>query len=162
MDIIYQTTLNNTPSIKSKYSDLIHQLVPLSIDEIVNLETTYNSGNQFPPSLRELLFLAGQYCYVLDYGMNDTQEEMQNDVQDWFIDYSFSITRPFFVIDVHNGSDAFLFVYLDEGINDPMVYLCILDINYNTNYPRLRATESTLSSLINKKIGYLQSGINPF
>jgi hypothetical protein len=70
MEIKYQTTLNNNPVINptgqmgggSKYSFV---LKPLTIEEIVELETTYNSDNQFPASLRELLFLAGKRCYVL-------------------------------------------------------------------------------------------------
>jgi len=163
MEIKYQTVLNNNPTIKSKHSDYIHKLAPLTINEIVSLEANYNSGNQFPASLRELLFLAGQDCYVLDYGLNDTQEEMQDDARGWLVDYGFgSFTRPFFVIDVHSGSDAFLFVYLDDEASDPMVYLYILDINLDPDYSRIRATGSNLSSLVNDRISYLQRGISPF
>jgi hypothetical protein len=97
-----------------------------------------------------------------DYGLNDTQQEMQDDAREWLADLNFSITRPFFVIDVHHGSDSFLFVYLDAGVDDPMVYLYILDTNPNPIYPNLRATSSSLTTLVNKRIGYLQSGINPY
>jgi hypothetical protein len=162
MDIKYQTTLNNNPMIKSPRTGYIKRLEPLSIDQIEGLETIYNSGNQFPVSLRELLFLAGQSCYVLDYGLNDTQQEMQDDAREWLADRNFSITRPFFVVDIHNGSDSFLFVYLDEGVDDPIVYFYMLDTNPDPDYPNLRATGSSLTALVNKRLSYLQSGINPY
>ena len=44
---------------------------PLPMSEIENLEQTYNNGNPFPKVLRELLFLAEEYCMVLDYGAED-------------------------------------------------------------------------------------------
>ncbi|MDN3548801.1 hypothetical protein [Mucilaginibacter aquaedulcis] len=167
MEIKYQTVLNNNPVIKSTVemaNGLISffTLKPLTIDEIVHLETTYNNSNQFPTSLRELLFLAGQDCYVLDYGLTDTQEEMQNDAREWLVDYGFSITRPFFVIDVHRGSDIFLFVYTDEGINDPIVYEANLDKNLPSGYSWLKNLQASLSSFVNARISYLQRGINPF
>ena len=40
---------------------------PISMIEIESLEQTYNSGNPFPKVLKELLFLAGEFCYILDY-----------------------------------------------------------------------------------------------
>lgn len=169
MEIKYQTILNNNPVIKPTTGDMADGndysfvLTPLTIDEIVSLETTYNSGNQFPASLRELLFLAGQRCYVLDYGLNYTQEEMQDDAREWLIDRSLNIiTRPFFVIDVHNGSSAFLFVYLDEGVNDPIVYQADLDINLNPDYTRLMDLQACLSSFVNARISYLQQGFSPY
>ncbi|MGF7038864.1 hypothetical protein [Mucilaginibacter lappiensis] len=165
MEIKYQTVLNNYPVIKPTIGEMAGNysfvLKPLTIDEIVNLEVTYNNGNQFPASLRELLFLAGQDCYVLDYGLNDTQEEMQDDTRDRLVRYNFSITCPFFVIDVHR-SEAFLFVYLDEGVSDPMVYQADLDINLDPSYSRLTNLEASLSSFVNARISYLQRGINPF
>lgn len=168
MDIKYQTILNSNPIINpttgqmaggSNYSFFLKSL---TIDEIMELETIYNSGNQFPASLRELLFLAGRRCYVLDYGLNDTQQEMQDDAREWLSDLNFNITRPFFVIDIHNGSDNFLFVYLDEGIDDPIVYFYMLDTNPNPRYPNLRATSYSLTALVKERVGYLQNGINPY
>ena len=167
MEIKYQTALSTNPIIKptgQMINGLIRAFVlkPLTIDEIVNLEATYNNGNQFPPSLRELLFLAGQNCYVLDYGLTDTQEEMQNDARDWLVDYGFSITRPFFVIDVHRGSDIFLFVYLDEGTNDPIVWQADLDKNLPSGYSWLTNLKASLSSFVNARISYLQRGMSPY
>ena len=173
MEIKYQTVLNNNPVIKpttgdfalvSYYSrDYTFILKPLTIDEIVNLETAYNNGNQFPASLRELLFLAGQLCYVLDYGLNGSQKEMQEDAREWLVDRELNIImRPFFIIDVHNGSSGFLFVYLDKGINDPIVYYADLDINLDPDYPRLGSSQTTLSSFVNARIDYLQRRINPY
>ncbi|MBB6126533.1 hypothetical protein [Mucilaginibacter lappiensis] len=169
MEIKYQTVLNNNPVIRPTAGDMAdgrdHSFVlkPLTIDEIISLETTYNSGNQFPTSLRELLFIAGQDCYVLDYGLNENQEEMQDDARGWLVDRSLNIiTRPFFVIDVHRGSSVFLFVYLDEGINDPIVYQADLDSNLDPSYSRLMSLEAGLSSFVNARISYLLRGINPY
>jgi len=168
MEIKYQTALNNNPVIRPTTGDFANgrnysfSLKPLTIDDIVNLEATYNSGNQFPPSLRELLFLAGQRCYVLDYGLNDTQAEMQEDVRENLVDRTLNIlTRPYFVIDMHR-SDAFLFVYLDEGVNDPLVYQADLDSNLDLDYPRIMSLQASLSSFVNARIASLQSGLNPF
>ena len=114
-------------------------------------------GINFPTSLRELLFLAGQSCYVLDYGLYDTQEEMQNEIRE---DSAGNvISRPFFVIDIHNGSFTFLFVYLDEGGNDPLVYQAHLGTYEN---PSFESLQSTLSTFVNARINYLERGVNPF
>ncbi len=169
MEIKYQKVLNNNPVITpagnmATGDGYLFKLEPLTIDDIVNLEAAYNNGDPFPLSLRELLFLAGKDCYVLDYGLNDTQEEMQDDVRDCLIEYGFNdlITRPFFVIDVHRGSGLFLFVYLDETINDPTVYQADLDKNLVSDYPRIMSLEAKLSSFVNNRISELLKGYNPF
>jgi len=168
MEIKYQTVLNNNPVIKPTTGDMADGsdysfiLKPLTIEEIISLEATYNSGNQLPTALRELLFLAGKRCYVLDYGLNETQEEMQDDAREWLVRYGFSIPRPLFVIDVHRGSDVFLFVYLDEGVNDPIVYQADLDNNLDPRYSWIMNLQANLSSFVNARIDYLQRGINPY
>lgn len=162
MDIIYQTRLNNTPIIRSKFNNYIFKLSPLTVESIVSLESTYNNGHVFPASLRELLFLAGQECYILDYGMNGTQEEMQNDARSWLIDYDFSLTRPFFVIDVHRGSEVFLFVYLDENLNDPNVYQANMNKHIDPDYYWLTDLQASLSSFVNARIDNILNGYNPY
>ena len=169
MEIKYQTILKNNLIIKpagamASDSGFLFTVKPLTIDEIVNLESKYNNGNPFPTSLRELLFLAGKDCHVLDYGLNDTQEEMQDEVRECLVEYGFNdlITRPFFVIDVHRGSSLFLFVYLDEEVNDPTVYQADLDKNLVSDYSRIMSLEAKLSSFVNNRISELLNGYNPF
>ncbi|MGZ3757012.1 MAG: hypothetical protein ACXVAY_19060 [Mucilaginibacter sp.] len=163
MEIVYQIELNNNPSIKNPQTGYIKALVPLSIEEIANLENSYNNGNQFPDSLRELLYLAGNYCYVLDYGLFDKQEQLQDGARNWLTKYgrTLSIVRPFFVIDVYNANEQFLFIYLDEGVNDPMINEAYLE-PINDGSPWLRSINKKLSEYINIGIAELKSGLNPF
>lgn len=166
MEIKYQAILNNNPIIRPTTGELAGSSYPftlerLTIEEIIDLEIKYNNGNQFPASLRELLFLAGKDCYVLDYGLHDTQEEMQDDVRNWLIKQNLSIKSPFFVIDVHRGPEIFLFVYLDEGVPDPIVYQGVTSY-YDVGYSWPMKLESTLSSFIDNRISDLKLGKSPF
>jgi hypothetical protein len=68
MDIKYLTQLSNNPIITSTLTPVVNKLLPLTIDKIEALEATYNAGNPFPVVLKELLYIAGECCYVLDYG----------------------------------------------------------------------------------------------
>ena len=156
MEIKYQTLLNDNQVIPPKSSDYLYELEPLSISEIVNLETAYNLGNEFPAALRELLFLAGGYCYVLDYGTFDTQSEIQERSRALLVSRNITISRLFFVIDIYSYGEQFLFVYLDEGTADPDVYQMEL---YSKNSFNLGFK---LSDYINGCIKELLSGRNPF
>ena len=115
MDITYLKQLERTRNKNSWINESI------SLEEIKQLEQIYNNNKPFPKALRELLFLAGNYCIVLDYGLNDTQQELQEFVRENMQEENRIITRPFYAIDVYNAGDQFLFVYLDEG-DDPEVY----------------------------------------
>ena len=48
----------------------------ISLLEITHLEQVFNNGNLFPKVLKEFLYLAGDYCYVMDTGSWDSIEEM--------------------------------------------------------------------------------------
>lgn len=133
---------------------------PLVINEILELEQLYNQGNPFPKALRELLFLAGRDCNVLDYGWHDTQQEIQEEAREWLTERGLSISRPFFVIDVYNGGEQFLFIYLDENLEDPEVqdaYLFPLDWRQ-----WIVSSEYKLSEFINSRLDDLLKGYNPF
>lgn len=131
---------------------------PISIEEIEHLEQLYNNGNLFPQALRELLYLAGKDCYVLDYADN-TQEELQTEVREWLSDYNRNITRPFFAIDAHNPGEQFLYVYLDEGDN-PTVYQAHLPTR-NDILP-FTSLKRTLSDFIKVHIDMVKKRYNPF
>jgi hypothetical protein len=164
MNTKYLTQLNDNPTFQKAGSDYIRTLQPISMDEILSLESIYNNGQQFPVVLRELLFLAGNYCYVLDYGLNDTQQLMQEQSREYLtdLDRTLSIDRPFYVIDVYNAGDQFLFVYLDEGVDDPMVHEAIFELNPLDSIGWIHSLNTTLSQYIIFQTTTLFSGYNPF
>ncbi|WP_295793222.1 hypothetical protein [Mucilaginibacter sp.] len=158
MEIKYLAILKNNPAHKFENSDYVKRLEPLTEAEINELEILYNNGNIFPIALRELLFLAGNYCYVLDFGMNDTQQALQAVAKRDLIRYKKSIERPFFAIDVYGGGGQFLFVYLDEGDEDPMVY----EADLFESHPWIHSLHETLSQLIKSLMIRFLNGQNPF
>ena len=134
------------------------------ISPIQNAQRVNNNNNNnnkpFPKALRELLFLAGNYCIVLDYGLNDTQQELQEFVRENMQEENRIITRPFYAIDVYNAGDQFLFVYLDE-VDDPAVY----QASYEDRSDRpnwINKVTPTLSNFVNRKIERVKKGQNPF
>ena len=157
MNIDILTYLRDNPI---KYGKSMNfEIKGISLNEIQQLEQLYNNGMIFPKALRELLFLGGDFCYVLSRGLYDTQQEIQEASREKLLKFNKNITRPFFVIDVYNASEQFLFVYLDEGDN-PYVnqaYLPTLDyIAPITNLDR------KLSEYINFLIDRVKKGFNPF
>ena len=157
MEIQYLQYLRDNPK---RWSSSTYSIEPIPLTEIEQLETKYNNGKLFPKALRELLFLAGEYCYVLDYNIFDSQEELQDEAREWLQKYNRAINRPFFVIDAYNAGEQFLFVYLDEG-NDPVVRQAYLpprnDVQFITNL-----VNETLSQYIKSSIDEVKQGINPF
>jgi len=129
----------------------------ISIAEIQQLEQEYNNNDIFPQSLRELLFLAGKYCIVLDYGLEESQQDLQEYVRGKMLSKGKTIVRPFYVIDIYNGSDQFLFVYLDEG-NDPGVY----EAHYYEGQDWITKVDDKLSVYIDDLVERVKQGRNPF
>jgi|GEM_PF-2192051 len=160
MEIKYLIQLSNNPIVTSTLSSRVRKLEPLSTDQVVALEMSYNRGRPFPVVLRELLYIAGQNCYVLDYGPTDSQDDLQEWVRESLLaDNDRQISGPFFAIDIYGG-DKFLFVYLDGGKDDPDVYEA-------TPYDEPEATwinyvNSTLSNLINHRLVKVLNGYSPF
>ncbi|SDI61380.1 SMI1/KNR4 family protein [Mucilaginibacter sp. P25] len=161
MEIKYMKVLNDNLSVTAAYTGVKEVVSPISVEEIIALENKYNGGRLFPAALRELLFLAGGYCYVLDYGMNDSQEQMQQSSRKYMTVFGRNrvIARPFYVIDVYNTGDQFVFVYLDEGKDDPDVYEALIGYRLND---WIHLVKSPLSALIDGRIKRFLSGGNPF
>lgn len=161
MNIIYLKELQSTPSIEINNSGTQSIINGISESEISQLEQNWNSGGNFPIVLKELLYLAGETCYVLDYGWNDSQQEMQTEVREQLIEWNRVILRPFYAIDVY-GSDQFLFVYLDEGEN-PNVYEAYLPtLKYDDATSWLKSLDRSLKDFINFRINKVKKGYNPF
>lgn len=121
MKIQYLTKLKDYPYDDNVKDDETSKNEGISLEEINSLEQKWNNGNKFPLALKELLFLAGDYCNVFDYGIFDSQEEFQDFARQDFEESNKIISRPFFVLDYNTGYN-FLFVYLDEGDN-PNIYV---------------------------------------
>ena len=154
MEIEYLTYLRDNPERRPGDSQFSNPIEPISLSEIEALETKYNNGKPFPKALRELLFLAGNDCYVLDYGLNETQEEFQEDQRQILASYYQEISNPYYIIDCHNYGTTFLFIYLDEGDN-PLIR------ELKLGYGQVRTLKS-LKDFINSKIDMVKQGINPF
>ncbi|MCR8559764.1 hypothetical protein KXD93_19085 [Mucilaginibacter sp. BJC16-A38] len=159
MDIKYLIKLRDNPTISWVSQNVTFDRTQMAMEEIETLEASYNHGDIFPAALRELLFLAGKHCYVLDYGIYDTQSEMQEAVRSWLPDHNKQISRRFFAIDVYNAYDQFVLIYLDEGVDDPQVYEAAL---YSKETIWIEALDYKLSEFIDKLIIRLLSGYNPF
>jgi len=161
IEIKYLKTLEAYPSINSKKVPKIFSLQSLPEQVIDYLEILYNNGAVFPASLRELLYLAGADCYVLDYGTNDSPLEIQASSRNYLALSGKTIDRPFYVIDVFNENDQFLFVYLDES-EDPVVYEAILYLNSTDTWIHSLGNNMRLSEYIDYSINKLLIGQNPF
>ena len=159
MEIEYLKYLEENPIKKGTSQDW--PIRSISLSEIETLENKYNNATPFPKALRELLFLAGEYCYVLDYGTHKSQDDLQKAERECLIDYGRSITRPFYVIDCYNDYESFLYVYLDEGDN-PEVYAAYLPNSMTDNPPTFYSLGKSLSDYINSLIDRVKQGINPF
>jgi hypothetical protein len=126
---------------------------------LYNASGLYSDGRPFPKALRELLFLAGEYCYVLSFGLNRTQTRLQESVREDLIDYELSIPRPFYAIDIYNAHDMCLFVYLDEVADDPVVHEAVFE---GDSRGWLHSINLTLSGLVNLRLKKFLRGENPF
>jgi hypothetical protein len=161
MNIKYLTLLRDNPIGNPGGIDFKDEIKGISLAEIQQLEQTWNGGKEFPAALRELLFLAGDDCYVLDTGLMESQQEMQEEARQWLVDFNRTISRPFYVIDVYNAGEQFLMVYLDEG-DDPNVYEAYLPNWRDDQMLWLDKVGRTLKDFINIRIDMVKQGYNPF
>ncbi|PIF45059.1 hypothetical protein CLU96_2059 [Chryseobacterium sp. 52] len=85
--------------------------------EIELLEQAYNNSKPFPKVLKELIFLAGNYCFAVDYSIYDSPFEMQDQERLELLElHKLIIPRPFFFICLASYGLP-LFIFLDEGDN---------------------------------------------
>lgn len=135
MNIEYLEVLRNNPL----WRGVSKPIQPISLSDIAVLEGLYNNGTPFPKALKEL----------------------QQNARNWLSKYNRSIQRPFFVLDVYNAPEQFLFVYLDEGVEDPFMYGAYLpDSQEDTSW--VYSLEHRLSNYINDGIKMVKQGYNPF
>jgi len=164
MEIQYLTYLRDNPFGNPGSLSDKDPIEPMSLEEIEILEALYNNGNPFPKALKELLFLAGNSCYVLDKGIYPTQEKMQQFVRNRLIRAGKTISRPFYTIDIYNGPEQCIFVYLDESENPQTygAYYFADDSSPNSSPKFIEKIELSLTELINHRIDRNKVGRNPF
>lgn len=109
MTIKYLQLLKDNPVNYSNGTELKFEIKGISESEIKDLELTWNNSLPFPKILKELLYLAGNFCYVCSYGPNDSQQEMQEWIREHMEDTNRFINRPFYAFDAWGGLN-FLFI----------------------------------------------------
>lgn len=127
----------------------------LSLSEIEILEGVYNNGNPFPKALREYLYLAGRYCWLLG-----GSKEEQIAVREQLAYFGLEIVRPFYVL--YYDGETFDIVYLDEEDDDPKYYMSSSDSEPATQggtTPDIKYTGETLSERIEKLILSLRNAL---
>lgn len=156
MNIVYLKELQSNPSLEINQSGHFSTISGITEIEISQLEQLYNNGTPFPKVLKELLYLAGNECYVLDYGRANDQQELQEIARKQMQDNDILENRPFYVFDFYSGY-SFLFIYLDEGDN-PDVYQGTPYSDENWK----KKINHNIQSLINNRITRVKEGTNPF
>jgi len=97
--------------------------IGLTIDEIEALEKEYLVGKKFPKAYREFLFLAGKQTYIEADIMD--WEWMIEEVEERFEQYNIpKIKRSIWITDQVDQCEQFGFIYLDEDVDDPIIYNC--------------------------------------
>lgn len=131
----------------------------ISMERIEALEQLYNNGNPFPRVLREMLYLGGDDCIVLDYAGEDTAEEFQIRVREELTRYGMTISRPFFCVDstASFAASAFTFMYTDDSNENPPLWNAYMDEKSVEEFP-----ESSLSLLIHDRLERIRRGSGPF
>lgn len=158
MNIELLTYLRDNPKLRPQNPNPEDQypIKGLSLETIAELEQKFNNGNPFPKVLKELLYLAGEDCYVLAYDIDPTMKDMQDNVRELFTAYNRpTFTRPFFVLDVYNFSSGFTYMYLDEGDNPPLYYFEFENI-------KIFNLKCNLVEYINEGIDRVKAGGSPF
>jgi len=154
MEIEFLTKLQANPAYES------HVCKGISIEEILELEQLYNDGVVFPKVLRELLFLAGENCIILDYGVYDDQFELQLVERGYLLDfYNLTIDRNYFFIDLAAHGNP-IFVYLDEG-DDPKLYQISTPVT-STNFHKELPSGPSLKKFIDKGLDKIKLGFGLF
>lgn len=157
MQINYLQKLRDNPYSNPYNTNDLFKVRGISETEIVLLEQTWNSGNPFPKVLKELLFLAGEFCICFSYGPNDTQNDYQLWIRGHMAYMSRVISRPFYALHYYGGID-FLFIYLDEGDN-PMIYQAS---PYVDEVDWIKNLNINVKDYIGASIDRIKRGENPY
>ncbi|MBC8756926.1 hypothetical protein H2O64_19800 [Kordia sp. YSTF-M3] len=77
----------------------------------------------FPKAYKEFLFLAGKHTFIEADIMD--WDWMIEEAEERFEQYNIpKIKRPIWITDQLDQCEQFGFIYLDEGVEDPIIYNC--------------------------------------
>lgn len=130
---------------------------PLYPSEIETLEQEFNHGESFPKVLKELLYLAGKYCYLLTFN-SKSQSQMQHYAIKELQKENLTIKHRFYVIDL--GNDDFSYISLEENNEDPILY-CVY-FGDSDDRGNLFSLNITLSKYLSNGFEKIKNGYTPF
>ena len=130
---------------------------PKSITEILFLEQEYNEGKPFPAVLRELLFIAGNGCPLIELRPENLQQQIRLAVSA----SSHSIPENYLAFDFLDFS-SFSLVYTSQNTEDPKVYHVELSPSEEQHTEFIEDSEFTLLKLLKHRISQVKQGYSPF
>lgn len=133
----------------------------LSLENIINLEGIYNSGEEFPKALREFIYLAGDFNNIGFDDMAEGLDALQTKAFNELAYFNEKIDRPIFVFHQYSDCENFLFVYLDEEEEDPKTYVSSPAATFEQGRELIKHNGFTFSSLVNESIRRVKNDI-PF
>lgn len=143
MEIKYLTILKDNPS---RFSDGTLPNESMGMREIIELERLYNNSEPFPVVIQELLWIGGEYNWAM--GATNGFEWLQTFVREYLTGGNLPvITRPFFVLETL-GLHYFNFIYLDEDVEDPIIYWTQYSGASDSKSNKAESTGKTVSELI--------------
>ncbi len=148
MEIQFLQKLKQNPKIG------VREIKGVLESEIFEVENKLNIS--FPKSYKEFLFLAGESCGALQ--ILDTTD-LKTISSDWHKEIQkeeLESTRtefdgPFWLFAESNGCEVFHFFYLEDGIDDPVVFSVDYDI-YDDNKRIIKTSDKKFSVFIENKI----------
>jgi len=130
---------------------------PKTTIEILSLEQEYNKSKPFPAVLRELLFIAGNGCPIVELRPFNLQQQIRSAVSD----SGHSLSQNYFAFDFLDFS-SFSLVYTSQNIDDPKVYHVELNPSEEEHTEFIEYSELTLLKLLKHRINQVKQGYNPF
>ena len=130
---------------------------PKSTTEILSLEQQYNAGRPFPDVLRELLYIAGNGCPLIELRPINLQQQIRSELNE----SGHSISQNFFGFDFLDFG-SFSLVYTNDNTPDPKVYHVELDPSEEEHTEFIEDSDFTLLKLLKHRINKVNQGFNPY
>ena len=152
MEIKYLKTFQQNP--RSNMSNTFGGNIPMSLEEIQQLEQLWNNGKPFPVVIREFLSIAGKHNWLFEGG---NPEFIRSLILSDNKRINVPLDRPFIGLYAGLSYPQFFLVFCDEDQVDPDLYELLLyeddemDAWGNSDHPgqRLFKTGSKMSEYIN-------------
>lgn len=144
MNITYLKNLENNLTIDDS------EALGMSLEDIDKAENTLNI--KFPKAYKEFMYLAGEYTGGLRlFGSSSfswvARQESLDSLKSQLAAYSVLQDRPIWVFSEYDDFEQFLFFYLDDKKDDPIIWQAIL-----TDVTEISGGDSTFSSFVNGSV----------